>query len=276
MQLKAHIKQIAVNKKISAQLVLQNYFLECLLERISKSKYKQNFIIKGGLLISNLVGLDTRTTMDLDATVKGMTVSKDKIEEIFKDICMFQDNNEIYFSFLRIEDIREKDCYPGLRVFLKANYLPISVSLYVDITTGDAITPKEIEYTYYSNYENKAIQIMAYNLQTILAEKIETILSRGEANTRQRDFYDIYILWKLYRNKCDINLLKEALLNTINKRKSIIILAKYEDIIKKLYNSNDLKKFWNKYMNEYEYAKNISFNEICYNIEEILNLIINI
>ena len=196
MQLKAFIKKKAGEKNISAQLVMQNYMMERLLERISLSQYKNNFIVKGGFLISAIVGLDTRATMDLDTTVKGFTLTHEAVRNIFSQICAIEISDDISFELSDIYDIREGDDYPGIRVALKANYLPISVPLTVDITTGDMITPGEIEYTFPLLFEDRKIQIWAYNIETVLAEKIETVLSRSIVNTRSRDFYDIHILYK--------------------------------------------------------------------------------
>lgn len=203
MQLKAFIKNKAAEKHISAQLVMQNYMLERLLERISLSAYKQNFILKGGFLISAIVGLDTRTTMDLDTTVKGFTLTHEAIRAIFNEICEVHIEDDVKLEIVGISDIRETDDYPGIRVALKANYPPISVPLTVDVTTGDMITPREVEYTFSLLFDDRKISILAYNLETVLAEKLETVLSRNIANTRPRDYYDIHILYALRGAECD-------------------------------------------------------------------------
>lgn len=274
MQLKAIIKNKAKEKNISAQLVMQNYMLERLLERISISEYKSNFILKGGFLISAIVGLDTRATMDLDTTIKGFTLTHENIREIFDDICSIKIDDDVIFEIVSVNDIREKDDYPGIRVSLKANYEPISVPLTVDVTTGDIITPKEIEYTFSLMFDERSINIISYNLETILAEKIETVLSRAEANTRPRDFYDIYILWNLHKEKCDIELLKLALKNTAKKRESTNVILKYESILSSIENSTQLQFFWNKYKKEFDYAKEIEFSNICKTILEIMRSLI--
>lgn len=270
MQLKAIIKNKAHEKNISAQLVMQNYMLERLLERISLSKYRNSFILKGGFLISAIVGLDTRATMDLDTTIKGFSLTHENIREIFENICSVKIDDDVDFEIVSVADIREKDDYRGIRVNLKANYAPISVPLTVDVTTGDAITPREIEYTFSLMFDERSISIMAYNLETILAEKIETVLSRAEANTRPRDFYDIYILWKLHGEGCDIETLKSALIHTAEKRGSTSVVAKYERIIRDIESSTQLKEFWNKYKKEFDYARDIEFANICKTILEIM------
>ncbi len=234
MQLKAFIKKKAEEKSISAQLVMQNYMLERLLERISISPYRQNFILKGGFLISAIVGLDTRATMDLDTTIKGFTLAHESIRAIFENICAIEIEDDVKFELTDIADIREEDDYPGIRVSLKANYPPISVPLTVDVTTGDAITPKEIEYTFSLLFEERSICFFAYNLETVLAEKIETVLSRSVANTRPRDFYDIHILYTLRGGMCSMPTLWHALERTAQKRGSSKILIQYPDILSEI------------------------------------------
>ena len=180
MQLKAIIKNLAKEKHISAQLVMQNFMLERLLERISVSKYRQNFILKGGFLIAAMVGLDTRATMDMDAIIKGLPINEQTVREMFEEICKIELADDVIFSFRSIGEIREGDVYTGYRVSLSANYPPMVVPLKLDITTGDKITPKEIEYQFKLLLEDRSISVLAYNLETIIAEKLETVISRGD------------------------------------------------------------------------------------------------
>lgn len=263
MQLKAYIKKKAAEKHISAQLVMQNYMLERLLERISLSPYKHNFIIKGGFLVSAIVGLDTRATMDLDTTIKGFTLTHEAILSIFKDVCAVQIDDDVQFEVLGVADIRETDDYPGIRVSLKANYPPISVPLTVDVTTGDMITPREIEYTFSMLFDDRTI--------SVLAEKLETVLSRNIANTRPRDYYDINILYALRGAECDKATLRRALERTTEKRGSAKILTQYQEIMQEIRDSDTLRRQWSKYSREYDYAKDISFDDTCNAIEELLN-----
>ena len=263
MQLKAFIKNKAAEKHISAQLVMQNYMLERLLERISLSPYKNNFILKGGFLISAIVGLDTRATMDLDTTIKGFTLTHEAIRKIFTEICAVQIADDVQFEVIGISDIRETDDYPGIRVALKANYPPISVPLTVDVTTGDMITPREVEYTFSLLFDDRTISILAYNLETVLAEKLETVLSRNIANTRPRDYYDVHILYALRGAECDKATLRRALERTTQKRGSGTILTDYPEIMKEIRESDTLRRLWEKYSREYEYAKDISFDDTC-------------
>lgn len=270
MQLKAFIKKKASEKRISAQLVMQNYMLERLIERISRSPYRNNFIVKGGFLISSIVGLDTRATMDLDTTIKGFTLNHESIRQIFEDICALTAEDDISFEITGVTDIRETDDYPGIRVALKANYKPLSVPLTVDVTTGDKITPKEVEYLVPMMFDEYTISILAYSLETILAEKLETVLSRNIANTRPRDFYDIYILYKLRGQECNMDTLRLALSRTAQKRGSEQILTQYEEIMRNVINSPELSSFWNRYQKSFDYAKGISFQDTCEVISEIL------
>ena len=273
MHLKAFIKKKAAEKHISAQLVMQNYMLERLLERIARSKYNRHFIIKGGFLISTIVGLDTRATMDLDTTVKNLSLTHEAMHSIFSEICSIEIDDDVQFEISGITDIRETDDYPGLRVSLKASYPPISVPLTVDVTTGDAITPNEIMVSFSTMFDEGTIDVFAYSLETILAEKIETVLSRSIANTRPRDFYDIHILYHLRKDELDMAILHQALLHTTEKRNSQHILNNYSEIIHMIRNSNQLREHWEKYRKEFEYARDISFDDTCDSLEAIMKQI---
>ena len=260
-------------KNISAQLVMQNYMLERLLERISLSEYKPNFILKGGFLISAIVGLDIRATMDLDTTIKGYDLTIENLQQIFESICSIKVNDDVTFEIYNVSEIREGDEYPGYRVHLKALYAPLAVPLTVDVTTGDKITPREIEYTFKLLFDDKTISIMAYNLETVLAEKLETVISRGQANTRPRDFYDIHILYSLRGNECNINILKQALEQTAAKRGSADALRDYKEIIKSVSQSETMQKFWSKYRQDFSYAADITFETVCVTIIKIMDKI---
>lgn len=263
MQLKAIIKNLAKEKHISAQLVMQNFMLERLLERISVSKYKQNFILKGGFLIAAMVGLDTRATMDMDATIKGLPVNEQTIREMFGEICRIELDDDVSFSFRSIGEIREGDEYMGYRVSLSANYPPMAVPLKLDITTGDRITPKEIEYRFKLLLEDRSISVLAYNLETIMAEKLETVISRGDQNTRPRDYYDIYILTKLQYSNINIERLKKALSATTEKRGSSIVVKDYRRIMNAVENSDIMQRQWNNYQKDFDYATDILFKDVC-------------
>lgn len=274
MQLKAVIKNISKDKHISAQLVMQNFMLERLLERISVSKYRQNFILKGGFLIAAMVGLDTRATMDMDATIKGWPVNEESIKNMFLDICKINLQDDVTFEFKKIGEIREGDDYTGYRVSLSANYPPMAVPLKLDITTGDKITPREIEYRFKLLLEDREIPVLAYNLETVMAEKLETVVSRGDQNTRPRDYYDIYILAKMQYKNIETEYLRAALDATSKKRGSSEILKEYKNIIDIVRNSDVMIKQWRTYQRDFEYATDISFDEVCDAVVRMMDLCI--
>lgn len=262
MQLKAFIKAKAAEKNISAQLVMQNYVMERLLERISLSPYKQNLILKGGFLISATFGLDTRATMDLDTTIKGLDLTHGTIREIFEEVCKVQVDDDVAFDIISTADIREFDDYPGIRVNMKANYPPISIPLTVDVTTGDKITPEEIEQTIPLMFDERTISVMAYNLDTVLAEKLETVVSRGVANTRPRDFYDIFIIWQLRGEEITLEVLRKALAQTSEKRGSQEVMRRYDSILADVLASEQMQGFWAKYQRGFDHAADISFEDV--------------
>ena len=263
MQLKAIIKNIAKNKNISVALVLQNYMLERFLERVSLSRYHDNYIIKGGFLIASMVGLDSRATMDMDATIKGYPVNEEAIRKMVEDIIAVPVEDAIHFCLKSVREIREGDEYTGYRVALTADYEKMAVPLKLDITTGDKITPREIEYSYKLMMEDRSIRVLAYNLSTILAEKLETVVSRGNQNTRPRDYYDIYILSKLQAENIDVDSLKAALSATTAKRGSSELMMQYAEIIRTVKSSDVMKRQWDNYRKDFDYAAGIEFEETC-------------
>lgn len=270
MQLKVKIKNISKEKNISAQLVLQNYMMERFIERIALSDFQDQMIIKGRLLISSIVGLDSRATMDIDMTLKGKPVNESFILDYINEIPRININDEVKFDVVSIIEIREMDDYFGFRVSLVAGIGSMKIPLKIDITTGDKIIPSEISYEYPLMFENRSIKIKAYNLETILSEKIETIISRGNQNTRMRDFYDVYILLKLKSKNIDYNILRLAIEETSQKRNSLNLLLNYKEIISNIENNNEMLVRWENYRNSFNYARTIDFNEICKLLTEIL------
>lgn len=263
MQLKAVVKNIAKKKKISAQLVLQNYMLERFLERVSISEYRNNFIIKGGFLISSMVGLDSRATMDMDATLKRYPVNEDTVRKMIEKIIQINLQDDITFTLKNIGEIREGDEYAGYRISLSANYPPMAVPLKLDITTGDKITPHEVEYEYKLMLEERKIQVLAYNMATILAEKLETVISRSDQNTRPRDYYDIYILSKVQGANINMETLANALAATAEKRGSTAVIRQYGKIMESVRNSEIMEKQWKNYQKDFDYAAGIEFSDAC-------------
>ena len=263
MQLKAIIKNIAKKKNISASLVLQNYMLERFLERVSLSQYRDNYVVKGGFLIASMVGLDSRATMDMDATIKGYPVNEESLQKMIEDIIAVPVSDDITFRFMSIGEIREDDEYSGYRVALRADYGKMAVPLKLDITTGDKITPREIDYSYKLLMEDRSISILAYNLSTILAEKLETVVSRGDQNTRPRDFYDVFILTKLRAGSIDMADLNAALKATSEKRGTTELRKKYHEIMQVVKNSDVMKRQWDNYRKDFDYATGIEFEDTC-------------
>lgn len=262
MQLKAIIKKKALMHHVPAQAVLQNYMLERLLERVSISKYKDMFVLKGGLLIASIVGVDSRTTMDMDATILNYQLSEEKIKSMFNDICKIFIEDEVSFKLQLVFPIRSADEYGGYRISILSTYETIHTPLKVDITTGDELTPNAISYRLHSNFTNKTIKIQAYNVETILAEKIETILSRGVLNTRPRDFYDVYTLVKTQGAKIKKKLLKTAIIATMKKRNSLSSLENKRNILQIILSDETMRKRWEIYCKENYYAKDIRFDEV--------------
>ena len=273
MHLKAVVKNIARQKGISAILVLQNYMLERFLERVSCSPYRNNFIIKGGFLIASIVGLDSRTTKDLDVTIKGYPVSAESVQKMIETILRVPVDDHISFSFKSIGEIREDDEYAGYRVALTADYESMSVPIKLDITTGDMIIPAEIEYEYKLMLEDRCISVLAYNLLTILAEKLETVISRGDQNTRPRDYYDIYILTRLHAESIDFGMLKEALRSTAERRGSTDIVRNYRETMQVVRASEIMNRQWNNYRKDFDYAAGIDFDETCDSVIAIMDRI---
>ncbi len=251
---------------------MQNFMLERLLERISVSDYQQSFILKGGFLIAAMIGLDTRATMDMDATIKGWAVTEENVKKMFLEICQIDLQDDVTFQFKKIGEIREGDEYTGYRVSLLANYPPMSVPLKLDITTGDKITPREIEYKFKLLLEDREIAVLAYNLETVMAEKLETVVSRGDQNTRPRDYYDVYILAKLQYKNIDIESLKAALAATSAKRGSTEVLRNYKGILEVVRTSKTMIEQWKIYQKDFEYAKDITFDEVCNAAEQMMDV----
>lgn len=244
-----------------SQLLIRNYAMERFLERISLSDYKDNFILKGGMLISSMVGLDNRATMDIDATVRNIPLDMEHVERIVEKIIAVPVDDNIRFEIKKVTNIMDEMEYSGVRLSLEAHLDTMRIPLKIDISTGDVITPSEITYQYRLMFEERYISLWAYTLETVLAEKIETVLSRALTNTRLRDFYDLYIL----QNgglEIDRRILAAAITATSRKRNSENILPDYEDILKELEASNIMQKLWNSYQKKNIYAAGISWNDV--------------
>lgn len=267
---KAKIKNIAREKGIPAQQVQQNYLIETILKLISESRYKDSFIVKGGFLIGQMIGLDKRTTMDLDVTLKGQPLSEENIQTIFKEI-VSQPSEGFQFEVDMLEPIRQDDEYGGFTLKLKATFDTLREVVFIDITTGDRITPREITYQLQSVFSENKLEVWTYNLETVLAEKIETIIRRGAASTRPRDRYDLFTLYHLRKDEIDIPILKTALNNTAKKRESLDVLTNWESQLEEIRSSDYQKQLWSRYQKSFRYASEISFEESIEVVAIILN-----
>ena len=271
MQLKAKIKNLALKNHVPAQAVLQNFMLERLLERISLSKYKDMVILKGGMLIASMVGINSRTTMDMDATLRGYPLTEKAIQEALSEICAIPLGDEVTLELDHIAPIRDDDEYGGFRVAIIAKYESINTPLKIDITTGDIITPDAIRYAFHSNFENKKIEVWAYNVETILAEKVETILRRSVLNTRPRDFYDVYIIMKTQRQTIHKRIFVSALSATSKKRLSLGALQDKDKILLTIKTDPIMRQRWDRYCKDNYYANGIEFDEVIEVLIDIIN-----
>ena len=271
-KLKGKIKSFSEKNNLKAQEVLQMYFFERFLTRLEKSKYRANFIIKGGFLISSIIGIQNRTTMDIDTTIKGLPVKDEIIKEIILEILNIEVNDGIEFVLGKIENIREISEYENYRLHLTANFEKIKNPLKIDITTGDVIIPSEIEYSYETIFKEK-LNILVYSLETLIAEKYETIIKRNITTTRLRDFYDIYMIFKLKNDKIDVNNLKQAIWETAKNRNSTEEILESKEILEDIKNDEYLNKQWNIYKNENKYVDNIQFSEILRLLNKIADII---
>ena len=271
-KLKGKIKSFSEKNNLKAQEVLQMYFFERFLTRLEKSRYRVNFIIKGGFLISSIIGIQNRTTMDIDTTIKGLPVKEEIIKEIILEILNIEVNDEIEFVLGKIENIREISEYENYRLHLTANFEKIKNPLKIDITTGDVIIPSEIEYSYETIFKER-LNILAYSLETLIAEKYETIIKRNITTTRLRDFYDIYMIFKLKNDKIDVNNLKQAIWETAKNRNSTEEILESKEILEDIKNDEYLNKQWNIYKNENKYVDNIQFSEILKLLNKIADIV---
>ena len=258
-------RNIAVKNNITINEVLQNYMFERILERLSVSKYKNNFILKGGLLLSSIMGIDTRTTMDMDTCIKGIDLTDEQLYEVLQEILNIDINDGVKFEIRNSQPIREDDDYGGLKYNLLAIFDNLRVNLSIDIATGDLITPREIEYDYKMIFENRNLKIMTYNIESIIAEKFQTVISRGILNSRMKDYYDLYYLIT-YKNFSKENL-KNAVIKTFNKRDTDI--KSINKVIDEIEKSEFVKELWTSYSEKYQYVKGIEFEKVLGSIREI-------
>lgn len=268
-QLKDLVRNKSNSDSKKAQNLIRIYCMERFLERLSLSKYRDNFILKGGVLVSSMIGIDKRATRDIDTTIKGRNLTVEEATRMITEIADMTLDDGVRFELTGSQQIMEDSEYEGVRLFLNAYLETMKTPFKIDISTGDAITPGEIIYSYKLMFEDREIELLSYNLPTILAEKIETVISRGTANTRLRDFYDIYILSELYSEEIDYPILNAALDATSRKRGSEKVMAESELIIRELLEDGSMRAQWLGYQKKNEYADGISWNEVIGRLSEI-------
>lgn len=271
--LKAKVADLSKRTNISNKYIIQEFMFEALLKRISISKYKEKFIIKGGFLLSSIFGVNLRSTMDLDTTIKGIPLTRKNLEKIINEIITININDNINFKLENIKDIRLEDEYSGYNVNLKAEFDGLKTNLMIDVTTGDVITYSETEYQYKTIFDNEAINIMTYNFETIIAEKLESILSRNIENTRMKDYYDLYMFVNFKWDVVNKKELVEVIKRTSIKRKTedyILNAYKYIELIE---DDNKLKHLWKSYALVYSYANDINFEDTIKAIKAICKVL---
>ena len=268
-QIKGAIRNISKKTGVNPNSLLQMCLFEGILEKISKSKYRENFILKGGLLISSLIGVDVRSTMDMDTTLRGIPLNEVSITNILNEILAIEIDADIEYKLIKLSPIRQEDVYEDFCASISCIFGKINANLNIDITTGDVITPKEINYSYSKILEEGTIPIMTYTIETILAEKFETISSRNITTTRARDFYDLYMVYSIYKDKIDKDLLRKAIERTSKYRGSFETALQYKEIVELFRESEMPKELWKKYTQNNPYAKDVDFLDTISIYEEI-------
>ncbi|HJC23041.1 MAG TPA: nucleotidyl transferase AbiEii/AbiGii toxin family protein [Candidatus Eisenbergiella merdavium] len=271
-QLKDLIRNLSKKKSADAQILVRNYMMERFLERISLSEYRDKFILKGGMLVAAMVGLDARSTMDLDATVKGINVNVDGVADLIAGIVSVPIDDGVTFRVNKVLEIMDEAEYPGIRVSMTTVFDGVVTPLKIDISTGDAITPGEVRYNFKLMLEDRSIDIWAYNLETVLAEKLETIITRATTNTRMRDFYDIYILEQLHGNTLNAQILHDALLATARKRETEGHLTEAREVFAEVEDSPVMQQLWTAYRKKFSYAADLEWNIVMKAVRKLYSL----
>lgn len=272
--LKVKVSNLALSTNIPNKYLIQSFMFEALLKRISVSKYKDKFIIKGGLLLSSIFGVNLRSTMDLDTTIKGLPLDRTTITKVINEIISIDLKDNIKLEIENIKDIREEELYSGFNINLKAEFDGLRTNLMIDITTGDVITYKEVQFEYKTLFDNEIVNIMTYNYETIIAEKFEAIISRNIDNTRMKDYYDLYMFVNLKWNDIDKTILRKAIFNTSEKRETLNYIENADKYIELINEDSKLKSLWKNYQNNYAYAKDISFENTIAAIKVINGIIV--
>jgi predicted nucleotidyltransferase component of viral defense system len=268
-QLKALVRNKSKGDSTKAQIIIRNYVMERFLERLSLSPYRNNLILKGGTLVSAMVGLDNRSTMDVDATIQNLPLSVEDARKVVNEIASIQIDDGVTFEIKSAANIMDEADYTGVRVMLDATLETMHTPLKIDLSTGDVITPRAVLYSFNLLFEERSISILAYNLETVLAEKLETLLSRGTANTRMRDFYDIYVLETMRRQIIDSSVLREAFVNTCKKRSSQATVQDAALILDEIQMSKEMAALWKKYQSKFDYAADIEWKDVIQSVRKL-------
>ncbi|OKY53527.1 nucleotidyl transferase AbiEii/AbiGii toxin family protein [Megasphaera cerevisiae] len=272
-QLKALVRNISKGDSGKAQVVIRNYVMERFLERLSLSQYRNIMILKGGTLVAAMVGLDNRSTMDVDATLKNLPLNEDSARKIVEEITAIHIEDGMIFEIKSVTPIMDEADYPGIRIMLDTAIETMHTPLKIDFSTGDVITPREVSYSFRLLFEERTISILAYNLETVLAEKLETLLARGTANTRMRDYYDIYVLTNTQKHNIDNATLKEAFVNTSAKRGSIGLLSDVHLILKEVTESIVLIDRWKNYQRKFDYAADVLWATVMESVSCLVDIV---
>ena len=270
-QIKGRIRNLAKENNADARILMRIYMMERFLERISVSKYRDNFIIKGGMLVTSMVGVSLRSTMDIDTTIRNQNLSEEDMIMIIDEISRIDLGDDVAFEIKEVLHIMDEMEYPGIRFVMNALLGKLMTPMKIDISTGDVITPNAIEYKYKLMLEERSISLCSYNLETELAEKLQTILARGILNTRMRDFYDIKILLAVYEKTLDPDIFRKAFAATCKKRGTERLVENGIAIISAVENDERLKTLWEEYQKKYPYAENIPYDEVIQSVKELFN-----
>ena len=266
-QLKDLIRNLSKEVGIEAHVLIRKYMIERFLERVSSSKYNGSFILKGGMLVAAFVGVEARATMDIDTTIKGIPVTIVDMERTITEISNIDLDDNVKFRIKKVSEIMDEAEYSGIRFSMDAVLDGAVIPLKIDISTGDVITPREIAYSYKLMFEDRTIPIMTYPIETVLAEKLETVISRSITNTRMRDFYDIHILLK--SQNIDADILALALERTAKKRGNFSLLENAESVLKIVKSDEDMKRLWNIYQKKFKYAGEYTWDEVIHSVREL-------
>ncbi len=270
-QLKAKVRNLSAGDNDRAKLLIRNFIMERFLERVALSQYRNNFILKGGMLVAAVVGLEARATMDIDTTVKSLPLTKEAARRVVEDIIQVEVPDGVSFTITKETDIMEEHDYPGIRFMLEATLDKLRQSIKIDISTGDVITPGAVEYSYKLMFEERSISIWTYNLETLLGEKLETIMARETANTRMRDFYDIHVLGE---QPIDYRVLYNAFMATSRKRKTEEMQERFDSILDEVHADETMRAMWDKYRNENFFVGDLSWDDVNHSVRNLKEAIL--